>query len=290
MNTTQRPDVRLPGYGWALIFGIRVMDPDGWRTDKVSFHDAPILYPDFLKRVCQSTVRDVSYVAALPKVSSGREAIRVVARQRHVSVDGGAFLLMSGGPEDKQVIGWSPGTACVFFERSGWKARTHLYEPRPKEGRAYYLGATCWVDLSTSATDADGSPLPRDVQRMCRDLKTQEEQMAHATRRWSTGFAEIQRLYGARVKVRRDVVVVIAPEKPMTTGAARKALRVLDEAVAKAAFSADADRVLTVQPAPAGTGTRIYVDRVAPTFPRVAGRPVRPPVVGKQVPWKDDES
>lgn len=278
MNTTQRPDVRLPGYGWALIFGIRVMDPDGWRTDKVSFHDAPILYPDFLKRVCQSTVRDVSYVAALPKVSSGREAIRVVARQRHVSIDGGAFLLMSGGPEDKQVIGWSPGTACVFFERSGWKARTHLYEPRPKEGRAYYLGATCWVDLSTSATDVSGAPTPPGLRQQYRDLKTQEEQMAHATRRWASGFAEIQKLYGKQAKVRRDAVVVAGPRVKMTTTDAREAFRTLDAAFAKATPSPSVGVVTEAKPPS------------VPTFPRVAGRPVRPPVVGKQVPWKDDES
>lgn len=193
MTKTSRSPLLLPGRAWALIFGIRVMDPDGWRKDDTLFHETPITYADFRERVWGSTVRDVSYVAALPDTDDDREALR---QRTHRGLSGN-FLVMRGGPKNGEVIGWAPGVACVYAEceygtsRQG-RFRTHLYEPRPKDGVCYYLGATCWTDMAVVMLDVGVDPRPAVL-----DMRALEANLAEGYRRYADGVNRALKAAGA---------------------------------------------------------------------------------------------
>ena len=187
MTKTSRSPLLLPGRAWALIFGIRVMDPDGWRKDDAVFHETPITYANFRERVWGSTVRDVSYVAALPDTDDDREALR---QRTHRGLSGN-FLVMRGGPKNGEVIGWAPGLACIYVECDAWRVRTHLYEPRPKDGVCYYLGATCWIDTSI-VLSFDVDPRPAVL-----DMKALEANLAESYRRYADGVNRALKAAGA---------------------------------------------------------------------------------------------
>lgn len=50
----------LPPDGWAAVFNLTVMDPDGWRVDGKSWEE-PITEHEFRTRVMSSTIRAYGY-------------------------------------------------------------------------------------------------------------------------------------------------------------------------------------------------------------------------------------